>query len=210
MQAQVVSKLLLVIAFPQKSWCLRKWVIKKKNEVRDAFFLSRSPFRNTQGVQKSEVLQILGVWLLRNSWHLFSWKVFETVTCHFVQPHFNRCNFHRSHFQPSTLSTDCLFDRLQFQLAQIRPIYLVSRFFNFFKTFENSKSNWRFNLKSSSRQFYVIFKGHIGQATICTKIENDFYKLHQKEIRCNLHLNKTTNLKGLWFLVTGSEHFLKR
>ena len=44
------------------------------------------------------------------------------VTCHFVLRHFNRCNFNRSHFQPFTLSTACLFDRLQIQPPQIRPI----------------------------------------------------------------------------------------
>ena len=50
---------------------------------------------------------------------------------------FQPLQFQPLRFQPFTLSTACLFDRLQIQPPQIRPIYLSSRLFNFFKTFEN-------------------------------------------------------------------------
>ena len=46
-------------------------------------------------------------------------RVLPRDTCHFVLRHFNRCNFNRLHFQPFTLSTACLFDRLQIQPPQI-------------------------------------------------------------------------------------------
>ena len=50
---------------------------------------------------------------------------------------------------------------------------------------------------SLTRHSYIISKGHIGQTTIRTKLENDVSELHQKGIRCDLHLTGTTNFKGL-------------
>ena len=56
---------------------------------------------------------------------------------------------------------------------------------------------------------YVTFKSHIEQTTKSSKLENDVFELQQKEIRCNMHLTTRTNLKRLWFLVTGFEDFSK-
>ena len=120
----------------------------------------------------------------------------KTVTCLFVLRHFNRCNFNRSHFRPLANSTaENLSYLIRFKVIQ------------FFETFE---IKWkRINCASLIRQSYVISKGLIEQITIRTKLENDVSELHQNEIRCDLHLTRTTNLKGLWFLVTGFEHFSK-
>ena len=70
-----------------------------------------------QSVEKLQIIQ--NIEILRAANGLL---VNIRVTCHFVLRHFNRCNFNRSHFQPFTLSTACLFERLQIQPPQIRPI----------------------------------------------------------------------------------------
>ena len=51
-------------------------------------------------------------------------------------------------------------------------------------------------------------KGHIGQTTICTKLANDVFELHQKEIICNLHLTSTKNLGDFDFLSPALNIFL--
>ena len=53
----------------------------------------------------------------------------------------------------------------------------------------------------------TFFKGQIGLTILCTKLDNDVSKHHQEEIKCNVHFTRKTTFKGLWFLVTGFEHF---
>ena len=112
-------------------------------------------------------------------------------------------------FQSFKLSTVHSFNRLLLRSLANSTYFFKLRVFNFFKSFQSHLSIWRIKWTSSKGQSYIIFKGHIGQTTIRTKIENDVFELHQKEIRCSLHLTTTRNLKELWFPVTGFEHFSK-
>ena len=60
------------------------------------------------------------------------------------------------------------------------------------------------------RHSYVISKGHTGQTTIRTKLENDVSELHQKEIRCDLHISlRQQTLREFDFLSPALNIFLK-
>ena len=93
--------------------------------------------------------------------------------------------FNRSPFRPLAISTAANSTCLN--------KFKVIQSFQAIRNNQYLKINWTY----SKRQFCVNSKGHIGQTTICTKFANDVFELHKKEITCNLHLTRTTNLKVL-------------